>query len=60
MIDDAAAQKEYDSLVASVGCDTAADTLQCLREADYDELQRFMLGSPGIFQYTSLALVSPT
>lgn len=57
-IDADAVQKEYNSLVTILGCDSAADSLQCLRQAPYETLKSFMLASSGIFQYTSLDLVS--
>ncbi|KAG9036147.1 hypothetical protein FRB95_009721 [Tulasnella sp. JGI-2019a] len=55
-IDDKAPQKEYNMLVDRVGCSASNDTLQCLREVPYKALRDFMLTTPGIFEYTSLAL----
>lgn len=57
VIDDDSVQNEYDDLVNAVGCNTAEDTLQCLRGVPYSTLRTFLLASPGIFSYTSLGLV---
>lgn len=57
-IDAKAPQQEYNLLVSEVGCGSSNDTLQCLREAPYEKLRAFMVTTAGIFDYTSLALVS--
>ena len=44
-------QGYYDALVAGTGCTGAADTLQCLREAPYDQLMDAINDSPGILSY---------
>lgn len=44
-------QPYYDDLVSRTGCTGASDTLQCLREVDYDTLKEAMNASPSIFAY---------
>jgi triacylglycerol lipase len=46
----------YDQVVREAGCANAADTLQCLREVDFDTFQRAATAPPGIFDYQSVAL----
>lgn len=38
-VDSAKAQQVYDAVVQGVGCAGQADTLQCLRQADYEVSQ---------------------
>lgn len=38
-VDSAKAQQVYDAVVQGVGCSGQADTLQCLREAEYEVSQ---------------------
>ncbi|KAI0683770.1 alpha beta-hydrolase [Cytidiella melzeri] len=42
-------QPEYDNLVASVGCQNASDTLECLRQAPFDTLKAAMDASANLF-----------
>ena len=44
-------QDDYDNLVAATGCSGAEDTLQCLREADYDTIKAAMDATPTFFSY---------
>ncbi|KAI1262278.1 alpha/beta-hydrolase [Xylariaceae sp. FL1019] len=50
------AQAIYDTVVAEGGCTGASDTLQCLRELDYDTFLNAANSVPGILSYTSVAL----
>ncbi|KAK2796389.1 hypothetical protein FQN50_009579 [Emmonsiellopsis sp. PD_5] len=49
-------QKVYDTVVETAGCADAADTLNCLRELDYDTLEKAMNSPPGLLSYDSIAL----
>lgn len=44
-------QKYYDALVQQTNCTGATDTLQCLREAPYEDLKAAINKSPSIFTY---------
>ncbi|ORY75783.1 lipase [Protomyces lactucae-debilis] len=46
----------YNQVVREAGCAAAADTLQCLREVDFDTFSRAATSPPGIFDYSSVAL----
>jgi carboxylesterase type B len=46
----------YDTVVASAGCSSANDTLECLREVSYETLLNAMNSVPGLLSYTSVAL----
>lgn len=41
-------QDQYDQLVSQSGCSAASDTLQCLREVDYDTLRAAMEASASL------------
>ena len=41
-------QDQYDQLVSQTGCSGASDTLQCLREVDYDTLKAAVEASPSL------------
>ncbi|PIL35136.1 hypothetical protein GSI_02925 [Ganoderma sinense ZZ0214-1] len=49
-------QADYDGIVAATGCSGASDTLQCLREVDFDTLKAAVDATPNIFSYQSLRL----
>ncbi|KAF8158420.1 carotenoid ester lipase precursor [Crassisporium funariophilum] len=49
-------QKYYDAIVSDTGCNSAADTLACLRAVPYPALKAAINKSPGIFSYQSLNL----
>ncbi|KIY72788.1 carotenoid ester lipase precursor [Cylindrobasidium torrendii FP15055 ss-10] len=49
-------QKYYDDIADKTGCSGAADSLQCLREVDYNTLKAAVDDSPFIFDYQSLLL----
>lgn len=44
-------QVYYDDIVSTTGCSGSSDTLQCLREVEYDELMDAINATPGIFAY---------
>ncbi|KAI1139967.1 sterol esterase [Hypoxylon sp. FL0543] len=50
------AQAVYDTVVQEAGCSSAADTLACLRSADYDTFLHATNSVPGILSYQSVAL----
>lgn len=50
------AQEVYDTVVAAAGCSSAADSLECLREADYDTFLGAANSVPALLSYTSVAL----
>jgi triacylglycerol lipase len=54
--DSAIAQGTYDTVVAKAGCESAEDTLECLREVDYTTLLNAVNSVPGIIGYQSIAL----
>ncbi|XDG03189.1 hypothetical protein ABKA04_002804 [Annulohypoxylon sp. FPYF3050] len=49
-------QDIYDKVVSEAGCSGAADTLECLRSADYNTFLNAANSVPGILGYTSVAL----
>ncbi|KAJ3572252.1 hypothetical protein NPX13_g5112 [Xylaria arbuscula] len=49
-------QDVYDKVVDEAGCSGSADTLQCLRDADYDTFLNAANSVPGTLSYTSVAL----
>lgn len=49
-------QAVYDQVVINTNCSSAADTLECLRQAPYDTLYRATTEFPGILSYASLNL----
>ncbi|KAH8743052.1 Alpha/Beta hydrolase protein [Diaporthe sp. PMI_573] len=55
-VDSAKAQQVYDAVVQGVGCAGEADTLNCLRQAEYEELLKSMNSVPGILSFNALAL----
>ncbi|KAH9990543.1 alpha/beta-hydrolase [Xylariaceae sp. FL0662B] len=55
-VDCARCQDVYDTVVAEAECADASDTLQCLREADYDTFLNAANSVPGIISYQSVAL----
>jgi carboxylesterase type B len=46
----------YDTVVASAGCSSASDTLECLREVPYETLLNATNSVPGLLSYSALAL----
>jgi carboxylesterase type B len=44
-------QVYYDDIVRDTGCAGSADTLQCLREVDFDTLKAVIDNTPSIFAY---------
>ncbi|KAI0020421.1 alpha/beta-hydrolase [Xylariomycetidae sp. FL0641] len=50
------AQAVYDTVVDAGGCSGSDDTLQCLRELDYDTFLDAANSVPGILGYSSIAL----
>lgn len=46
----------YDTVVESAGCSSSSDTLECLREVDYETLLNATNAVPGLLSYTSVAL----
>ncbi|KAI0970901.1 sterol esterase [Xylaria arbuscula] len=46
----------YDQVVSAAGCSGSDDTLQCLRNADYDTFLNAANSVPGLLGYTSIAL----
>jgi carboxylesterase type B len=55
-VDTPKGQAVYDQVVSSAGCSSAADTLECLREVDYDVLLNATNSVPGLLSYSSVAL----
>ncbi|KAI1312728.1 sterol esterase [Xylaria venustula] len=49
-------QGVYDQVVSAAGCSGSDDTLQCLRDADYDTFLNAANSVPGLLGYTSVAL----
>jgi len=45
-------QAFYDKIVKSTGCSGSTDTLQCLREVDYNTLKAAIDTAPDIFDYS--------
>ncbi|KAI1352782.1 sterol esterase [Xylaria sp. FL0043] len=46
----------YDQVVEAAGCSGSEDSLQCLRDADYDTFLNAANSVPGLLSYTSVAL----
>ncbi|KAI0852010.1 sterol esterase [Daldinia vernicosa] len=55
-VDCARCQDIYDTVVKAAGCDGSADTLECLRDADYNTFLNAANSVPGIIGYTSVSL----
>ncbi|KAL7624242.1 hypothetical protein AAE478_005801 [Parahypoxylon ruwenzoriense] len=55
-VDCARCQDVYDTVVREAGCASAANTLECLRSADYDTFLQATNSVPGVLSYTSVAL----
>ncbi|KAH8599160.1 cholinesterase [Bisporella sp. PMI_857] len=55
-VDTAKGQAVYNKVVAEAGCSAAADTLECLRDADYTTFLNAANSLPGILSYSSVAL----
>lgn len=49
-------QLVYDTVVATAGCSSAADTLNCLRALDYEDFLNAANSVPGLLSYSSIAL----
>ncbi|KAI0432293.1 sterol esterase [Xylaria sp. FL1042] len=49
-------QGVYDQVVEAAGCSGSEDSLQCLRDADYDTFLNAANSVPGLLSYTSVAL----
>ncbi|KKY18554.1 putative lipase 3 precursor [Phaeomoniella chlamydospora] len=49
-------QDVYDAVVDAAGCSLATDTLECLRNVDYETLLNATNSVPGILSYHSVAL----
>lgn len=55
-VDGPKGQAIYDMVVAKAGCVNASDTLQCLRDLDYETFLDASNSVPGILSYNSVAL----
>lgn len=55
-MDCAKCQVVYDTVVDKANCSSAPDTLECLREADYDTFLNAANSVPGVLSYSSVAL----
>lgn len=55
-VDSPKGQAIYDAVVAAGGCSGAADTLDCLRDLDYDKFLDAANSVPGLLSYSSVAL----
>ncbi|PYH95466.1 extracellular lipase [Aspergillus ellipticus CBS 707.79] len=55
-VDGVKGQQVYDAVVASGGCSSSNDTLNCLRELDYTDFLNAANSVPGIIGYHSVAL----
>ena len=55
-IDSPKAQAIYDKVVASGGCASADDTLECLRELDYEDFLNAAASVPSIMSYNAIAV----
>ncbi|CAJ2511210.1 Uu.00g068350.m01.CDS01 [Anthostomella pinea] len=55
-VDCARSQGVYDQVVSEAGCTGSDDTLQCLRDVDYDTFLNAANSVPGIISYSSVAL----
>ena len=51
-------QADYDGIVAATGCSGASDTLQCLREVDFDTLKAAVDATPNILSYQVITTLS--
>ena len=53
-------QTQYDFIVSQTGCNSASDTLQCLRQLPYTRLKAAVDATPGVFSYqaSSAKLIS--
>ncbi|RYP89168.1 hypothetical protein DL770_004540 [Monosporascus sp. CRB-9-2] len=56
MVDCPKGQAVYDTVVNAAGCSSASNTLECLREADYDTFLDATNSVPGVLSYNSIAL----
>ncbi|OTB04247.1 hypothetical protein M426DRAFT_23113 [Hypoxylon sp. CI-4A] len=55
-VDCSRCQDIYDTVVSEAGCADEPDTLECLRNADYDTFLNAANSVPGILSYTSVSL----
>lgn len=55
-VDGTKGQEIYDTVIKAAGCDTAADSLECLRGLDYDTFLNAVNSVPGLVNYNSVAL----
>jgi triacylglycerol lipase len=55
-VDSAKGQAVYDTVVSEAGCSSAPDTLECLRDLDYDTFLDAANSVPGVLSYHSVAL----
>ncbi|EAU29342.1 cholinesterase [Aspergillus terreus NIH2624] len=55
-VDGVKGQAVYDQVVATAGCSSASDTLECLRGLDYTDFLNAANSVPGILSYHSVAL----
>jgi carboxylesterase type B len=55
-VDGPKGQIVYDTVVASAGCSSATDTLECLRELPYETLLNATNSVPALLSYSSIAL----
>ena len=55
-IDATKGQSVYDQVVESAGCSDSDDSVNCLRELDYDSFLEAVSSAPSILSYSSLAL----
>lgn len=55
-IDSPKAQAIYDKVVTSAGCASAGNTLECLRELDYEKFLNAAASVPSLMGYNSVAL----
>ncbi|KAH8432498.1 putative extracellular lipase [Aspergillus melleus] len=55
-VDSAKGQAVYDKVVDYAGCDSASDTLECLRGLDYTDFLNAANSVPGLLSYHSVAL----
>ncbi|KAL5362041.1 Alpha/Beta hydrolase protein [Aspergillus floccosus] len=55
-VDGVKGQAVYDKVVATAGCSSASDTLECLRGLDYTDFLNAANSVPGLLSYHSVAL----
>ncbi|KAL2840172.1 Alpha/Beta hydrolase protein [Aspergillus pseudoustus] len=55
-VDSAKGQAVYDAVVSEAGCSSESDTLECLRDLDYDTFLDAANSVPGVLSYHSVAL----